>query len=67
MEAKRENGAADAAVKTEKKKPKRAYSITVKPNKKGRHIIGFINFLRVLVLPIFSQIVLHLKMIADGY
>ena len=56
MEDKRENGAADVAVKTEKKKPKRAYSITVKPNKKGRHIIGFINFLRVLVLPIFSLI-----------
>ena len=40
---------------TEKKnkKTKKAYSVTVKANKKGRHIIGFINFLRVLVLPGF--------------
>ena len=36
-----------------KKKSKKPRSITVKPNKKGRHIIGFINFLRVLVLPVF--------------
>ena len=36
-----------------KKKEKKANPITVKPNKKGRHIIGFINFLRVLVLPVF--------------
>lgn len=36
-----------------KKKTKKTKPITVKPNKKGRHIIGFINFLRVLVLPIF--------------
>ncbi len=36
-----------------RKKEKKANPITVKPNKKGRHIIGFINFLRVLVLPVF--------------
>jgi 1-acyl-sn-glycerol-3-phosphate acyltransferase len=40
---------------TPKKKEKsgKNKSITIKPNKKGRHIIGFINFLRVLVLPTF--------------
>lgn len=42
--------------KKTKRKSKRAYTITVKPNKKGRHIIGFINFLRVLVLPIFNLV-----------
>ena len=40
----------------EKKKGKKAYSITVQANKKGRHVIGFINFLRVLVIPIFRVI-----------
>ena len=44
-----------SVISTEKKrkKSKKAYSITVIANKKGRHIIGFINFLRVLVLPTF--------------
>ena len=37
----------------QKEKSKKNKSITIKPNKKGRHIIGFINFLRVLVLPTF--------------
>jgi len=32
---------------------KRMTSITVNANKKGRHIIGFINFLRILVIPFF--------------
>lgn len=36
-----------------KEKSKKNNSITIQPNKKGRHIIGFINFLRVLVLPTF--------------
>jgi len=34
-----------------KQKKKKAKPITVKANRKGRHIIGFLNFLRVLVLP----------------
>ena len=34
-----------------KQKKKKANPITVKANRKGRHIIGFLNFLRVLVLP----------------
>lgn len=42
--------AVDTKLKTKDKKTK---SITVKANKKGRHIIGFINFLRILVLPTF--------------
>lgn len=37
---------------SEKKKSKKARTITIKANKKGRHISHFINFLRVLVLPI---------------
>ena len=41
-------------VKTGKKSKKnKKQTITVKANKKGRHIIGFLNFLRVLVLPIY--------------
>ena len=41
-------------VKTRKKSKKnKKQTITVKANKKGRHIIGFLNFLRVLVLPIY--------------
>ena len=39
--------------KKKKAKSKKTATITVKPNKKGRHVIGFINFLRVLVLPAF--------------
>lgn len=37
-------------IKVKKKKEK---PITVKANKKGRHIMPFLNFLRVLVIPIY--------------
>lgn len=40
-------------VKKEKKKAKKAKSITVKANKKGRHYMGWLNVYRILVLPIF--------------
>ena len=40
-------------VKKEKKKKKKSRSITVKANRKGKHIIGFLNFLRVLVIPVY--------------
>lgn len=36
-----------------KEKKKKVKSITVKPNKKGRHIMGLMNFLRVLVIPFY--------------
>ena len=36
------------------KKKKKTKSITFKANKKGRHISKVLNFLRVLVLPIYS-------------
>jgi len=36
-----------------KRKPKKERTITVKANRKGRHIMKFLNFLRVLVLPIY--------------
>lgn len=49
----RKNG---SVATVEKKKVKKNGTITVKPNKKGRHIIGFINFLRVLVLPVFHVV-----------
>ena len=44
----------ETAVKT-KKKPKKSkkMDITVKANKKGRHIMKFLNVLRVLVIPIY--------------
>ena len=45
-------GATLPAEKT-KKKPKKAHLITVKANKKGRHKIGLINFLRVLIIPMY--------------
>ena len=35
------------------KKTKKIKSITVKANKKGRHIMPFLNFLRVLVIPVY--------------
>ncbi|MBQ3221352.1 MAG: 1-acyl-sn-glycerol-3-phosphate acyltransferase [Clostridia bacterium] len=35
------------------KKTKKAKTITVKANKKGRHIQPFMNFLRVLVVPVY--------------
>ncbi len=38
--------------KKEKKQPKKR-EITIKANKKGRHIMPFMNFLRILVLPIY--------------
>ena len=41
-----------AEVKTEKKS-KNSTSITVKPNKKGKHVIKFLNFMRCLIIPPF--------------
>lgn len=35
------------------KKTKKTKTITVKANKKGRHIQPFLNFLRVLVIPVY--------------
>lgn len=37
----------------ENKKKKKKSDITVKANKKGRHIIKLLNFLRVIVIPIY--------------
>ena len=54
MEECKDVGASVAEKK--KKKQKKTPSITIKANKKGRHINGFINFLRVLVLPIYHVI-----------
>lgn len=34
-------------------KPKKKKSITIKPNKKGKHISHTLNFLRILVIPIY--------------
>lgn len=45
------------SVKTEKvEKKKKKYSITVKANKKGRHIMGFLNVIRVVFIPLFYLI-----------
>ena len=52
----KENKEENVALKPEKKqekKPKKAKIITVKANKKGRHIQPFLNFLRVLLIPPF--------------
>ena len=38
---------------SENKKKKKKSDITVKANKKGRHIIKLLNFLRVIVIPIY--------------
>lgn len=58
------------AVTAPKKKEKKIKPITVKANKKGRHIIGFINFLRVLVIPGFYLLrpyrIFGNKKVADG-
>lgn len=35
------------------KKKKKAYSVSIKANKKGRHILHFLNFLRILVVPFY--------------
>ena len=48
-----ENSKNNGVTPEKKEKSKKNKSITITPNKKGRHIIGFINFLRVLVLPTF--------------
>jgi len=45
-----EKEALEAKTKTKTKKRK---SITVKANKKGRHIMRFLNFLRVLIIPFY--------------
>ena len=46
---------ADQVAEQKNTKPttKKNSTITVKANKKGRHIIGLINFLRVLVIPFY--------------
>ena len=50
-----ETAAVNAPEKNPEKKKKKAkkYEITVKANKKGRHIMPFLNFFRVLVIPIY--------------
>lgn len=45
-----ENKVEKAEKKTKKKK---AYSPIVKANKKGRHIIPFMNFIRALIIPLY--------------
>ncbi len=40
-------------VKQKKKKQPKKREITIKANRKGRHIMPFMNFLRILVLPIY--------------
>lgn len=44
---------AGTGVSKPNKKEKKLKTITVKANRKGRHIIGLINFLRVLVIPVY--------------
>ena len=39
--------------KQKKKKQPKKREITVKANKKGRHIMPFMNFLRIIVLPVY--------------
>ncbi len=39
--------------KQERKKAKRAYTISVPANKKGKHVLPLMNFLRVLVIPFY--------------
>ena len=46
MEEKKENGQVKA------KKPQKKRSILSKPNKKGQHVLPFLNFLRIFVAPI---------------
>lgn len=43
----------ETAAASKMKKKKKKAEITVKANKKGRHIMPLLNFLRVLVLPIY--------------
>ena len=38
------------------KKRKKAYSVTVPANKKGRHVMPFLNVLRAIVIPVFRLI-----------
>lgn len=35
------------------KKKKKNSTVTVKANKKGRHVMKFMNFLRVVLIPIY--------------
>ncbi len=47
----------EKAIEVEKsKKQKKKKDITVKANKKGRHVMKFLNFLRVFGMPIFKLI-----------
>lgn len=48
----------NAEDKKEKKsqKAKKAYSMTIPANKKGRHVMKFMNFLRVIFIPVYKLI-----------
>ena len=49
----KERAAEEQPLKKEKKKKKKGYTVTVPANKKGRHIMPFLNVLRILVVPFF--------------
>lgn len=53
MEEKQVASSEPTQLKAKEKKPKKTKSITVKANKKGRHIMGLLNFLRVLIIPVY--------------
>lgn len=53
MEEKNEKPAKSEEKKKKNKKKEKKKEITVKANKKGRHIMKFLNFLRVLVIPVY--------------
>ena len=36
-----------------KEKKKKKVVLTVKANRKGKHVIGFLNFLRIVALPVY--------------
>ena len=43
----------EAPAEVKKPKKKKVSTITVKANKKGKHILKFMNFLRVIVIPVY--------------
>ncbi len=57
-------------VKPKKAKAKKKKEITVKANKKGKHVMKFLNFLHIFVMPIFKLIkpfrLYGYKRVADG-
>lgn len=61
---------AKKASNKEKKEKKKAYSITVPANKKGRHVIKYMNFLRAIFIPFYRLIFpfrcYGVKKVADG-